>query len=63
MKSRAVHELANAHIRDRNGRRNGIVKLPHNRLGGFRNESRSVLQVVDGQTAGQDQDAFVTTGG
>jgi len=52
----------NAHIRDRYGRRNSIVELPHKWVGGLRNEARSVLQVVDGQTAGQDQDAFLPDG-
>lgn len=49
----------NAHIRDRHGRRNSIVELPHEWVGGLRKQARSVLQVVNGQTAGQDQDALL----
>jgi hypothetical protein len=52
----------NAHIRDRYGRRNSIVEVPHKWLGGLLSETRSILQVVNGQAAGQDQDAFLPNG-
>jgi len=50
--------LGNAHIRKGNGRRNSIVELPSKRLGRFGSEARSILQVMDGQTAGKDQYTF-----
>jgi len=50
---------SNHRIRDRNGRRNSVVELPNKRVGDVGDEARSVLQIVNGQTTGYDQDTFL----
>jgi hypothetical protein len=55
----AVSFRGSTHIRDGNGRRNGIVELPNKWVGGLGSEARRISQIVDGQATGENQDAFL----
>jgi hypothetical protein len=51
------------HIGDGNSRRNGIVELQNEWAGSPGSEARYITQIVDGQTAGENQDAFLPGNG